>query len=188
MRRLRTPRRPSVGDLAGRGALGPLKRRCKQLLDQLNLPGQLDPESLIAHLEPLVGRPIKLVGIRLPADGASGLWLATTSTNYVFYDSVTAGAHRALIILHELAHIVLDHQHSDGVSTPAGLLPDLDAALIERSLGRTCFDVDAEAEAEMFASMLQERMTNWTPDITLEVPPEAQALVARFSRTMERRR
>jgi hypothetical protein len=165
--------------------LGALRRQCERLIEDLDLPSPLDPDRLCEHLAARRGRPVRLLPMALPASGASGFWVSMDANDYVIYDSATVGPHRLHIILHELAHMVLDHG-SPVVELSQGLLPHLEPALVRRLMRRTYYDVDEESEAEMVASLLQETMGQWTPTTVSEpLPREAAALVERFQRTMD---
>lgn len=173
-----------MGTVRSMTRLGKVRRRCTQLVMELELPASLDPGQLSVHLGERIGSPIHLVAVDLPAEGAGGLWLETAAANYVFYDSATTGPHQVQIILHELGHICFEHGGT-ALRAPHGIGPHLDSAIIERIMRRTCYGLDVEFEAEMFASVLQERISRWIPDARLNVPPEAEELVARFSRTLD---
>jgi hypothetical protein len=75
----------------------------------------------------------------------------------VFYQEETTRVHQDHIILHEVGHILADHQ-DDG--DPGGEFPDLGPGfprdLITRGFRRTCYTEDYEREAELVATIIQE--------------------------------
>ncbi|MBY4212613.1 hypothetical protein HQO27_01750 [Rhodococcus fascians] len=93
-----------------------------------------------------------------PLQGAPcGLWLAYSGFDEIVYDSGTSEYHIDHTILHEVGHMVLDHNGDDGDSgllTIQRLLPNIDASAIQKVLSRSHFDDVEESEAEMFADLL----------------------------------
>jgi hypothetical protein len=77
----------------------------------------------------------------------------------VFYEPQTSALHQQHIILHELGHLLHDHEPSERVDDEvlAELFPTLDANMVRRVLGRTSYTAVEEQEAEMIASLLSER-------------------------------
>ncbi|WP_369068746.1 ImmA/IrrE family metallo-endopeptidase [Kineococcus terrestris] len=91
--------------------------------------------------------------------------MSTATADYVFVDESTSGLHRRHILAHELAHVVFDHGGPDVLAgdVAARLLPDVDPSTIERVLQRSSYSTAEEREAEVFASMVLQRMPASAP-------------------------
>ncbi|MFF1695526.1 hypothetical protein ACFVXC_18115 [Streptomyces sp. NPDC058257] len=138
-----------------------LRQRCEAVLDELQLPRSDSAHQLCQHVARRRGRPIHLHALPAEgrADGACGAWLATDTDDHVFFEPGTTRPHRDHIILHEISHMLLDHQHPlTAESGPArAFLPDLDPQLIRRLLRRAAHTTQHEQEAEMLASLVLSR-------------------------------
>ncbi|GAA0896580.1 MULTISPECIES: hypothetical protein [Streptomyces violaceusniger group] len=93
----------------------------------------------------------------------------------LFYQKETTRVHQDHIILHEVGHILADHQDSGnlGEENP-GPGTDDPSTLITRELRRTCYTEDYEREAELVATIIQE----WAVVIDYITPrtPEVDSL------------
>jgi len=80
--------------------------------------------------------------------------------DYVFYEPETSQLHREHIILHELGHLLCEHQPTEVIDEEviAQLFPDLNPTVVHRVLGRTTYTAVEEQEAEMVASLVRERV------------------------------
>ncbi|MFD3482197.1 hypothetical protein [Streptomyces sp. NPDC058665] len=132
-----------------------MRRRCAEVLRDLELPGSFDVPTLCAELGTRRGRAIK----RLPLPdlfGVCGLWIATDTADLIAYEQHTTVPHQNHIVLHEIGHMLCDH--FPVTLSPAEqarlLLPDLDPRMIRRVLGRTGYSSVEEREAEFLASLL----------------------------------
>jgi hypothetical protein len=135
-----------------------LRRSCRALIDQLELPHVLSIEALCHHLVAQRTRPIHLhpLSPEAAATGTCGLWLATDTADHIFYEHRTTPLHQEHIVLHEIGHLLFNHR-TVGLDSEAGwdaLLPDLDVSTVQRLLRRTNYATDQEQEAELFASFL----------------------------------
>ena len=167
-----------------------LKRHCEQILGQLNLPSVCDAPMLAAHIAGhpnRSGRPIHLLPMPLATDGPCGLWVATGAADYVVFESNTTIPHQNHIIAHELSHLILEHDSHQTFSENASqqLVPHLDPAMVQRMLGRSRYDAKEEQEAEMMASLLQQRLNQWAPVPAYHVPDDVAEIVARLSHSLE---
>jgi hypothetical protein len=135
-----------------------LRKRCAARLRHLPMPVPFDARTLCERVAAKRGRPIRL--LPMPGlTGVCGLWVATDTTDLIFYEEVTTPPHQEHIILHELSHVLCDHYPT---SLPAAaetrlLLPSLDPEMVRRVLGRTGYSTTEEREAEMLASMIRQR-------------------------------
>jgi hypothetical protein len=102
----------------------------------------------------------------------------------VFYEQRTTALHQRHIVLHELGHIISDHDAPPAMSdaTSRVLLPHLDPAMVRRMLGRTYYSAVEEQEAELVGSLIHARISAWAPEPTVPVDPEVAAVVARLER------
>ncbi|MEV8531851.1 hypothetical protein [Streptomyces sp. NPDC051211] len=127
-----------------------LRRRCETILGHLDLTDPFSVDGLCARLAEQRGRPIRLHPLPKEAaeSGVCGLWVGTSSVDYVFYEAQTSPLHREHIVLHELGHILFGHNALEGEENGTG---------IPAALGRTNYTTRQEQEAEMLASMIRSR-------------------------------
>jgi hypothetical protein len=80
----------------------------------------------------------------------SGLWLPLPDHDIVYYETGTTPAHQLNIVLHELAHMILDHPHDPVVvrALRGRLVRLVDVAAFDRLFARTTFSEAAEQDAE----------------------------------------
>ena len=143
-----------------------IQKRCRALVNGLRLPRPFTVDALIAELAERRGRPIELR--TLPngvAINACGLWIATDTHDEIYVEEKTTPFHREHIVLHEIGHILCDHEANsqDGAGALGGLLPDLSPALIMRILGRTNYTSEQEQEAELVASLIRTAAASLAP-------------------------
>jgi LmbE family N-acetylglucosaminyl deacetylase len=110
----------------------------------------------------LRGRPIRVVEWPLPIPGPSGVWIARERDDVVVAQQAATGRHRDHIVLHELAHILCEHE---GMPMP-GYGPELlsafddpaeDAAAVRL---RSAYDSVSEREAELLATAFAESLAD----------------------------
>jgi hypothetical protein len=92
--------------------------------------------------------------------GPCGVWISLPDVDYVFYEAETSQLHREHIILHELGHLLCEHQPTEVVDEEviAQLFPNLNSTVVHSVLGRTTYTAVEEREAEMVASLVRERV------------------------------
>jgi hypothetical protein len=133
-----------------------LRKRCAAIVRDLPMPVPFDARTLCETVAARRGRPIRLV----PMDGLTGvcgLWVATAATDLICYEQVTTPPHQEHIILHELGHLLCDHNRDAAALGAHELLPDLDPEMVQRVLGRAGYTSEEEREAELLASMIREQ-------------------------------
>ncbi|WP_410818975.1 hypothetical protein [Micromonospora sp. 050-3] len=137
-----------------------LRRRCEQMVAELEVPEPFDIQKLCDALGERRGRPIHLVPIKLPAHTVCGMCVPTGDFDAIFFEQDTSPLHQMLIIGHELGHLLAGHQATEVLDADASrlLLPDLDPQLVQRSLGRSNYAAAEEREAEMIGSLLLRRV------------------------------
>jgi hypothetical protein len=134
-----------------------LRRQCRQLLTELDIRPQLDVGELCLRLGQRRGKPIRLLAHAIPPEGPFGAWIASTTADYIIYQSETSKAHQNHIILHEIGHMVANHN-----STPSdedlteNLYPGIPLDPVSGTLLRTCYDTQQEREAETVATIILE--------------------------------
>ncbi|GAA4964455.1 hypothetical protein [Kineococcus glutinatus] len=146
----------------------------------MDLPDTFSTSAFATAVASLRGRAVHVLP-QYASDGPCGVWISTTTADYVFVDESTAGVHRQHILAHELAHVVFDHGGpgvlADDLITR--LLPDLDRSTVDRVLQRGSYSTREEQEAEVFASMVLQRMPSTDPLVD-GAPREVRALARSF--------
>jgi IrrE N-terminal-like domain len=145
-----------------------IHKKCQALVGRLALPRPFSVDAMVSELAQQRGRPIELR--TLPSGtmtNACGLWISTDARDEIYVEEKTTPFHREHIILHELGHMLCDHEsaEADEPSPLARFLPDLSPDLIRRLLGRTNYTTEQEQEAELVASLIR------TAAGTLTAPP-----------------
>ncbi|HEY4020592.1 MAG TPA: hypothetical protein VGM75_18005 [Pseudonocardiaceae bacterium] len=134
-----------------------LRKRCKATLRALDLRPPLRVPVLCDRLGARRGRPIRLLPYPLPVPGPSGLWIASTTADYLLYQQHTSGAHQDHIVLHEVGHIIAEHPSVELDEASWSLLdPATLRAAIGKALARTRYDTEREREAETVATIILE--------------------------------
>lgn len=130
--------------------------RCIALLDQIEIPDPFDIEQFADIVGQHRGRPVQLRPI-LNAEPPA-YCVPKAEADVVCYDAGTGNFHRDHLVLHELGHLLFEHDPLafwDGEAPE--LLPDLDIDVIRsRMFARATFDCPSEQEAELFATLVQE--------------------------------
>ncbi|UGQ10972.1 hypothetical protein LO772_29855 [Yinghuangia sp. ASG 101] len=102
----------------------------------------------------IVRRPLPLIDDReIPC----GMWVATSTTDYIFTESDTPRSHRDHIVVHEIAHMLCGHASSIDADLAQFLLPTTNPTMIRLLMGRTGYATADEQEAEMMATLIMER-------------------------------
>ncbi|MEV6927774.1 hypothetical protein AB0M46_25185 [Dactylosporangium sp. NPDC051485] len=166
-----------------------LRGRLERTLDAMALPEPLTVERLCASLSTTRQRPLTMLAMPLPSGGPCGLWVATGTADYIVYEATTSPTHRTHIVLHELAHVLLEHSSTKVLTDDAtsALMPHLEPATVQRLMARTWFDEDAEREAEVAADILSKRIQRPLRGAGQAPPSEVADVVDRLRRSLERR-
>ncbi|MFI1577626.1 ImmA/IrrE family metallo-endopeptidase [Embleya sp. NPDC020630] len=135
-----------------------LRDDCRKRLETLDIdvPDPFDAQLLCRNISRSRGRDLRLMPLAqgLPAGMPCGMWVATETADWVWYDASTSPAHQRHIIAHELAHVLCDHSGGMDALLAGQFSPDLAPSTIQRMLGRTSYDDVQELEAETLASLL----------------------------------
>lgn len=114
-------------------------------------------DDLVAAIAQDRGRPISIVEFKSDTGPAiCGLWLALPQADLLFIADDLTGVHREHVVVHELAHILLDHNviDSDLEELAAELFPSLPPELVRRILGRSTYSNPQERAAEDLATKI----------------------------------
>ncbi|MGP3999423.1 hypothetical protein [Streptomyces sp. 8N706] len=152
----------------------------------MDIPSPLDVRVLCDRVAERSGRPIRLEPISLPASGPCGLWVATGTCDYVFYEQDTSRLHQEHIIAHELGHVLCGHEAAAVMSEDSSrlLLPHLDPRMVEQVLHRTHYSTVEEQEAEVIASLILQEAHRRTREPTWTVPSGAADVLERVDRSL----
>lgn len=134
-----------------------LRARCARLLSEFALEAPIELEALTERLAACRDRPLHIHP--MPEDmrrEACGVWIATDRGDWIFYDPVASPPHRLHIVLHEIGHMLFDHD--GGVARVVLRTQTPDSNLIRRFASRGRYEDRSEREAEMFARVAGERL------------------------------
>ncbi|MHB8645639.1 MAG: hypothetical protein ACYDAR_07610 [Thermomicrobiales bacterium] len=147
-----------------------LRKRCAARIPDLPIPFPFDVQIFTSSLAERRGRPIALQPMSLHGV-ISGAWVAMPSVDVVVYDQYTTPLHQQHIILHELSHIICEHEGID--SSEKGLQSLLFAHIPVarlRTLQDDQYSDGEEQEAEVLASLILERVSNAQTDSSISDP------------------
>ncbi|MGI5354198.1 hypothetical protein ACQI4E_02620 [Streptomyces sp. CA-252508] len=169
-----------------------LRAKHQALITRFALPHPFEVEHLCEAIAAERGRPLHLLPMpdSMPVGaGVCGMWVSFGFADQVYYNVVTSRPHQTHIILHELAHILLDHRESTAPEPAmlAQLFPDLDPAMAARLLGRTRTTATTrqEQEAELLASVMWQHFSAAPATLPTAAPETADTLhrvIGAFSR------
>ena len=128
-------------------------RRARKTAKSL-LPDSGDLDQLVLAVSAHRGRLITVQSWRLEADAPSGIWLQAADRDYVLHAANLGPEHRAAVVCHELAHMLLGHQSREGVVDVRGVAPSIDPVVAARFFTRHGYEDDIEAEAEDLGTRL----------------------------------
>ncbi len=134
-----------------------LRKRCKRMLSELDLPEVFDLELLLTRLAQRRGRPLRLLPL-LPGlrDEPSGMWVPLPEEDVIFAESSVSGWYRDHVVFHEVGHVLWAHTGS--VRDVAGWLGQYGVTSPARTrvaLRCSVSAVEQEREAEMVALLLE---------------------------------
>lgn len=166
-----------------------LRRDCAARVRALDIPVPFELEGFCRRFGAARGRPVRLLPATLPPGSPCGLWVSTAHADYVFYEQHTSRLHREHIVLHEIGHLLCEHQAAPvlGQEEMRLVLPSLDPAMVQRFMARTHYSAVEERQAELIASLILEQVSTWTAEDTAPVPPAAAGLVSRLQDSLQPR-
>lgn len=146
-----------------------IRRTAREANRKLDLGDHPNLDSIKSWLESSRGRPITVMELpTLRGNDLCGLCVAYANRDLVVHAPPRSSLHQHQIILHEFAHMILNHQLT-ATSLDLVDLPGI-TETPRQVLGRTSFDDDDEAAAEYLADLLMARIR---PD--LRHPPDEQS-------------
>lgn len=158
-----------------------LRKRCRRLLNDLDIQPPLDVAELCRKVGEQRGRPIRLMAHPIPVPGPFGVWISTKAADYILYQQETTRSHQNHIILHELGHIIAGHTSDENDDQLlAQLYPDLEPDAVRRALRRTSYDSAQEREAETVATIILE----WASVLDKVVPRASDGPARRMAKSL----
>ena len=132
--------------------------RLEELEHQVSLRDIADIRAFCDALARRRGRPLTLVSSEMPADPAA-LWVAMGQCDYIVYEERAAPPYQEHLILHEVGHMLCGHTEPkvDLEYLRQHVVRGLDPDLIRGMLGRIGYDTRDEHEAELLASLIEQR-------------------------------
>lgn len=130
-------------------------------MEQLGLGESFSFDDLVEAMERRRQRPIRIVELvdLNKEDGLCALWFETETEDLVVHAQSDSALHRQQFVLHELAHMILEHDDDPSMPTPDFLLPDIPEATRRRLLGRhdllTEHEILTEALADQLAAAIR---------------------------------
>ena len=128
-------------------------RRARRIATRL-VPETGDVDAFVRAVAHHRGRRIVTMAQELGHEAPTGYWISTIDADYVVYPIDSNADQRAVIICHELAHMLLDHQPPEGTLDLGQLAPSIDPAIAARFLARHGFYEVMEVDAENMATQL----------------------------------
>ena len=160
--------------------LAQLRKRLRSIAENLPLSGA-DLESFKRLLEGLRQRPVYLLPFNLGPE-LLGVWIATDTADYIYYEHDTTPYHQRHIVLHEGSHILMGHHGPALTDLISSLTPHLDPKLVRSFLCHSAFDEQEEAEAEVLSTLIEERLDQASPPRIRNAGGTTVERVARFLR------
>jgi len=137
------------------------RRRFDRLLSSIDVPTPFDIQVFCDRIAAQRGRALYLHSVQgiSGADAPCGVWIASETSDHIFYEAATSPLHRDHIILHEVSHMLLNHTSIiDGVRPgDRGLFPNIDPATVVSLLTRASYGNDDERDAERLASLINSK-------------------------------
>lgn len=139
-----------------------LHARLQQRIDALGYDFEsFTLDHFVAWIADQRRRPVHVYEVDFAGD-LFGFWCPIATADYIFIKQQLHPTHRIHVILHELAHIVLDHQGVDLAEVlPPHLLEGLDNAatqIVLRAPASYPASSTEEMEAEYFVTLVQRRL------------------------------
>lgn len=144
------------GSMSTKGARRPARmhpRKARRVAARL-MPQTGDVDEFVQAVSKHRGRDIVTMSDELGLNSPTGYWISTADLEYVVYPEDCTANQRAVIICHELAHMLLDHQPPEGNLHVQDWAPSIDPAVAARFLNREGFGDVMESDAENMATHL----------------------------------
>ncbi|KAA2255218.1 hypothetical protein F0L68_28770 [Solihabitans fulvus] len=154
----------------------------RDLDERVGVPNPFDIDVLVDRLESYRGRPIDLHPTARTAGGTCGMWIRERDRDVIAYAAQTSTPHQDHIILHEIGHMIADHQGECllTVGDAQLLAPHVKPELIEHMFARSAYSSEEEQEAEMIASLIWQYASRRRSQLTdRPLPPGLAERLAR---------
>lgn len=128
--------------------------------NSLVLPEPASLEGIQRHLEESRGRTLVIREMnRIEGSLICGFWFSLDEMDVIFHAASATGLHREQVVLHELSHILLDHECAESSAGQyRDFFPDLDQDAVVLALQRSGSGSVPEMAAEILADLLAERI------------------------------
>lgn len=139
-----------------------VRHRVQAVIDHLHYDfTAFDIQHLLHHLQTQRNRPIQVIDFSF-AQEIYGVWIPAEGADYIFVNANLLPAHRVHTLLHEIAHMLLNHR---GIDVREVLGETLWSALgVSSTDGHLRAATPSEAivddEAEVFVLLFQQRVTH----------------------------
>jgi hypothetical protein len=156
---VRVPALDLVVRVGRRGVpLGVLWQRCEAKLQELDLNLPVPTiEAFCDAVGAALGRRIELRPADTPV-GMCGLWVEYPDCDLFYYERATTPWHQALILGHEIGHLVFGHRSAKATREVLAKLLGLDVRLVQGVLARTSpYTDDEECLADVFGTLVASR-------------------------------
>ena len=157
-----------------------IRRRCAARVRELTLPTPFDIETFCAMLGQQRGRPIHVYPLPMRWV-SSAIWLMTDTADDILFEQCSTAYHQLHIIFHELGHILCGHQPGlQALQTLLRLSPtelSINLPRLLRLMCRAAYSSEGELEAELFASLLRERVSAASLTTSAPTAPELARLL-----------
>lgn len=161
-----------------------VRSSCMALLRDLDIQPPFSVDEFCERLSERRGIPIRLIEWSLPVPGPFGLWMSRPHEDCIFFQKETTPTHQRHIILHEIGHIVSEHDSDLEPIEPMELGQGLPTGWTWRGLRRTCYSEAYEREAEEVASTILE----WAEAVDRIIPPLSSSRFESLYRSLNTRR
>lgn len=155
-----------------------LNDRVREALRQAQsfLPADGNLVGLLENLSQYRGRRVAVIERDLNQGGPSGLWIETSSSDWIVVDTAGLPSRRATAICHEVAHMLLGHEGRTGDSDLKALTSHVSPALAARFLTRHGYEEPEELDAETLATHLMTEHTRRVRKARLDQDPISSRL------------
>lgn len=161
------------------------REQVQQLADAIQLKEISDIEALCLAISRKRKRPMVLIPMELIGD-ETGFSASAPEYDTIYYARDVSPPYQEHIILHELAHLLLNHRPPHTVAAATEIrqtvVPLLGASYLPPMLKRSRYDLVHEQEAELFASLLEQRWRRARPVRKLHPTDEHQGPVLQWLR------
>ena len=142
-----------------RHTLDRTRKRMGAILDTVDYDfSRFTMEGFRKYLEACTGYSIQFVPWAMRS-AVSGSWIVSSDgRGFIFFDANTPTIHQSHIQLHEMSHVICGHPPANAGDLLEG---GVDSETLESFLLRTAHSQQVDLEAEVMASLIQERVLRY---------------------------